>query len=127
MAGFEDVTLSWAGRDYVVPVDRVMRLLRLIEDCLIGEGAQDALTVLMDGRRRAPLADAYETALRFAGADLPPGEVYMTVMNALAESRSDHVEQMFHTTMNLLALLAPPMHSRIMAGRSEADGEAGKK
>lgn len=127
MAGFEDVTLSWAGRDYVVPVNRVMGLLYLIENTLIGDSDEDAMTVLMDGRRRVPIASAFEKALAYAGAEFPPGEVYLSVMQSLAEDRADHVKQMFEATMNLLAVLAPPVHAQITAREPSEDGEAGKK
>lgn len=127
MSGFEAVTLSWNGRDYVVPVNKVMGLLHLIESTLIGDSDEDAMTVLMDRRRRVPIASAFENALAYAGAELPSGEVYLAVMRGLAGDRVDHVKQMFDATMNLLAVLAPPVHAQILTGMSSGEEPAGKK
>lgn len=115
MAGFADVALEWNGAQYKVPADRVMRLVVQLEDILAGDGGENALDVLMNKRPPARIAAAYEAALNYAGADLAPGEVYLALMQSMAEGRADHLRVTMDGVMAILALIAPPVHSRIMA------------
>lgn len=120
MSGFDDVTLSWAGKDYTVPATRVMMLVCKIEDVLIGDDAEDAITVLLTKRPRARISQAFEVALAYAGADLEPGEVYMSVMQSLADRQADHAALVQDSVMRLLALIAPPVHAQIVGKTTES-------
>lgn len=124
MAGFDDVTMSWDGKTYTVPADRVMRLVAKVEDVLIGDSGESALDVLMNKRPTARISEAFEVALRYAGAPVAPGEVYLSIMQGLALSNPNHLEHTMRAVMALLELLAPPVHEAIFA---HADGGAPAK
>jgi hypothetical protein len=124
MSGFDDVTISWAGTDYVVPANRMMMLVCKLEDALAGDAGEDAMTVLLHKQPRARIAHAYEVALIYAGADLEPGEVYLSVMESLSEKNIDHARLVSEAVMTLLALVAPPVHAKLSGN---ARGSTGKK
>lgn len=124
MSGYDDVTLSWGGRDYTVPASRVMLLVCKVEDVLAGDDGEDAISVLLHKQPRARIARAFEVALTYAGADLAPGEIYLAVMQSLADRQADHARQVSEAVMTILALIAPPVHARIAQGASQGKKQA---
>lgn len=71
---FEDVRLSWEGRDYVIPADQVLRVIARLED-VVTLGALHRF--LASGvLPLAKIAAAYGIALRAAGAEVTDEHVY---------------------------------------------------
>lgn len=66
MGAFDDVTLQWRGRDYVIPANRMMGAIARIEDHVtmveLGRMGERGTVPL------AKLAGAYAAVLRYAGA-----------------------------------------------------------
>jgi len=133
MKGFEDVTLSWAGKDYVVPADRQLMLIAEIEDALSGPNNVPAVAVLTRpaGPGHARLASAYGAALQYAGAEVSEGEIYMALQEDMADGNAGVQVKLQNATLGLLAIVSPPVYSRLMAlgdtvepGKPEAPPEA---
>jgi hypothetical protein len=73
VAIFEQITLTWKGREYVIPPDNVLRCIAMVEDVLpLGVLAQSAT----GDYKLAKLAAAFAVALRYAGAKVTDEEVY---------------------------------------------------
>jgi hypothetical protein len=129
MHGFEDVTLSWAGRDYVIPANRQMRLIAMVEDALSSGTGRQAIGILMqaEGPSYSRLAGAFGTALRYAGAPVSDDEIYLAIMQDFADG--DHAEstrKIQAAVLSLLTLIAPPIAAEMTktAARDEkADDE----
>lgn len=116
MIGFEDVTLSWQGKDYIVPANKQMMLIAKIEDALAGDSGQQAFTILFrkGGVPHSRLAMAYGAALRYAGAGVTDEEIYLSIHQDIAdESRQQVAAKFSMMTMGLLALISPPAARRI--------------
>lgn len=118
---FDDVVLEWGGESYTVPATRVLPLICQIEDALCPRPGDSAVAVLVGKPPVGRLALAYEAALRFAGAPVAPGEVYLSIMEDLAEGGAEHVTRTRDAVLQLLALVAPPVHRRVIGAT------AGKK
>ena len=127
MAGFEDVTLSWNGIEYVIPATKMMMVVCRIEDVLCQDEDDNALDVLLRKRPPARLAAAFEAALNAAGARIEPGEVYISIMSALADGDANSLSRTMETVMALLALIAPPVHHRLVAAQSSQNEGPEKK
>lgn len=129
MQGFEDVTLTWRGQSYIVPANRQMMLIAVIEDALSGSSGQQALTVLF--RREGPpyskLAAAFGAALRHAGARVSDEDVYLSMMEDMAhKSKADVTEMIQATIVALLSIIAPPA-ARALTGAEPAPVETSEK
>lgn len=111
MQGFEDVTFDWAGESYTVPADRQMMLVAKIEAELVGDTGKQAIEVLLQpsGPPHARLALAFEAALRYAGAAISHGEVYLSIMQDLANNDSASLQKMQMATLTLLSVVSPPI------------------
>lgn len=112
MKGFEDVTLSWKGEDFVVQANRQMMLIAEIEDVLVKPG-QQAVTVLLNGPAHSRLARAYGAALRYAGASVTDDEIYLSITADLAEGKADAVVKIQAAVLGLLAIIAPPIARKL--------------
>ena len=124
MHGFEDVTLTWQGKDYVVPANRQMMLIAKIEDALGGEAGDQAIAVLFrrNGVPHSRMAAAYGAALRYAGASVTDEEVYISIHADIATQSRDAVAALVHRMlMGLVAIISPPTAKAI------AEHDAGKK
>lgn len=111
MHGFEDVTLSWKGADYVVPANRQLMLIAKIEDALAGDEGDQAISVLFrrNGAPHSRLAAAYGAALRYAGASVTDEEVYLSIHQDIASQSREAVSVLIHRMlMGLLAIISPP-------------------
>ena len=99
---FREVKLSWDGRDFVIPPDKMLGAIARIEDVFTLE----ELSVYM-ARRTAPLgklARSYGAVLRYAGARVTDEEIYFGMfgkggINAAAAMEAIAV---------LLAMMLPP-------------------
>lgn len=117
MDGFQDVTLSWQGVEYVVPANDQMRLIAVIEDALMDSTGTPAVAVLSrrGGPSQSRLSVAYAAALRHAGAKVSDQEVYLTLQADIADQNLEIQTKIQVATLGLLAILSPPMMSKISA------------
>lgn len=100
---FAEVTLSWKGREHVIPPDRMMGAIAVVEE---GITLIELHMAQMTGR--IPLAKvsmAYARVLRYAGAVARDDEVY----NALF-SKADNPDKVnsLRAMETLLLLMVPP-------------------
>ena len=122
MIGFEDVTLSWKGKDYVVPANKQMGLIRDIEDALEGKNGSVAIDILFrpSGVPHTRLAAAYGAALRYAGARVTDEEVYLSIHDDIAnQSKAQVAGTLRAMIVGLLAVISPPMSRKIAGAPSE--------
>ena len=117
MHGFQPVTLTWKGARFTVASEDQLRLIAEIEDAL--RDASGAPAVAMLTRKGGPsygrLAPAYGAALRYAGADVSDDEVYLSIVERLGEGDPTVAIETQSAVLGLLAIIAPPLHRRIMA------------
>lgn len=101
MAIMQPVTLTWAGKEYIVAADKVMRLIAVVEDQIsLGELLRDK------GAPLAKLASAYAAALTYAGCKVAADDVYSDMFAGDAASKiAEHVG-------TLLGAMIPPEHLR---------------
>lgn len=121
MRGFEDVTLTWAGDDHVVPASNQLMLIAKIEDALSGDSGQQALSVLFrkEGPPHSRLAAAFGAALRHAGARVTDDEVYLSIQRDLAgQSKAMKTASIQSCIMALLAIISPPQFDAVI-GKAE--------
>lgn len=126
MKGFEDVTIGWRGDTFTVPADRQLMLIAEIEDALT-VGSKTAMEVLLSpsGPGHAKLSMAYGAALRFAGADVSNDEIYLSIMNDLANRDVDAVVKVQSAVMALISIISPPIAFAISEmGDDEKKSEA---
>lgn len=115
---FEDVKLTWAGADYTVPAEKVMRLVGRVEAELTRDYPEENAFQLLSrpsGPPLAALSAAYASALSFAGADVKPQEVYM----ALWQGEQNTAEIATLATMGLLEIMLPPDTFKADEGSSD--------
>lgn len=126
MKGFEDVTLSYDGKSYVVPADRVLLLVAEVEDALRGRGSQSAVEVLLrsGGPSQARLAQAYGAALRFAGADVRDDEIYIGIQERMAQRDPEALTAVQSAILSLISIVSPPI---AMALVDDVPGASKKK
>ncbi|MCB1476652.1 MAG: hypothetical protein H6883_07250 [Rhodobiaceae bacterium] len=75
MSIFEDFSFEWAGRKHVIPADRILKAIAVVEQHL----TLHEISVMMGQRktvRQAQLAAAYGALLRFVGEDVTDEDVY---------------------------------------------------
>lgn len=125
MKGFESVSLTWEGETYTVPPEGQLMLIAKIEDALRGDTGESAVEALMKpgGPGTARLCMAYGAALRHAGANVGPDDVYLHIMNALAEKDADPLRVTQAAILSLLAIVAPPVIAALTDALTETDGE----
>lgn len=75
MSVFEPVTLGWDGKEYTIPSDRILGAIARIEEHItlaeINNDGVNRKTI-----RMVPVARAYASVLRYAGADAKDDDVY---------------------------------------------------
>jgi len=111
MKGFEPVTLSWQGESYTVPAEGQLMLIAKIEDALTGGRGGHAFRVLSQqgGPSFVRLSQAYGAALRHAGAEVSDDEIYLSMMQGLADGKAEAAEQIQTVILGLLSIVAPPI------------------
>lgn len=109
---FEPITLTWDGREFVIPADGVMRAIAIVEEHItLGELGQAG-----DGVR-VPLGKismAFGALLRHAGARVSDAQVYEKVF-------SDADGSAAAACMALMSLMMPPAHLRKIRASMEED------
>ena len=98
---FQDVTLTWGGKEGRIPSTRVLRTIASVEDAVTV--AELAACV---GRQTIPVAKislAYGAMLRAAGFEVTDEEVYTELAN------NQHQQSvMTSSVLTLMALMLPP-------------------
>jgi len=117
MQGFEDVKISWAGAEYTVPANRQLLLIASIEDALSSGAGKSALQMLMQegGPSTSRLAMAYGAALRFAGASVSDDEIYLSIMEDMAQKDISVAVKIQSAIMALISIIAPPIARELAA------------
>lgn len=98
---FENVTLKWGDKDYVIPANRMMGAIARIEDVV-------TLTELRNfaargGAPMAKLSMAYAAVLRYAGCNVSDEEVYTRI----AEGKDGEASTIV-AMKNIMVLMLPP-------------------
>jgi hypothetical protein len=101
MAIFEKITLGWRDRDYVIPADKVMMAIAVVDEiitygelCMIAQIGRPPL---------AKLAQAYGAVLRFAGAKVSDEEVYEGMF-----TDGQLLERVAAAVNTLVVMMTPP-------------------
>lgn len=102
MGAFDDIKLTWADKEYVIPANRVLGAVARIEDVI-------TLTELsrFGGRNTAPMAKiamAFGAVLRYAGATITDDEVYGQMFTG--ENRA---QQIVDSVSVLISMMVPPV------------------
>ena len=96
MSIFEDITLTYGGKDYTIPSNGVMRLIAKIEDVI-------SLHELTVQPALSKLAEAYTVALVYAGCKkVKTEEVYASLFG---DGGRENIEQSITT---LITMMVPP-------------------
>lgn len=101
---FDEVALQWKGKEYIVPPDKVMGLVAVVEDVITIEEMSGK------GVKRAKLATAFAAAIRYAaqchGAfiNVDEQEVYNSLFGAEFNVATNKM------IMALLSFMIPPEH-----------------
>lgn len=105
MAIFQEIGLTWKGREYVVPPDRVLGLIAEVEEKITIEDL-----AIGSGVKRAKLSAAYAAALRYAArvsgapCNVVDEDVYTSLFGGdFAASTQAIIE-------SLLKMMIPPEH-----------------
>ena len=97
MSVFEDITLGFAGEEYTVKSNQVMKLIAMVEEVItLRELSQDG------GPRLTRLAEAYKVALNYAGADVTVEQVYESLFG---NGGANNVAQVIQS---LIMMMLPP-------------------
>lgn len=123
MKGFEDVTLTWAGKSYTVPAEKQLGLIARIEDALSGESGEQAISILWrkEGPPHSRMASAFGAALRYAGATVTDEEVYLSIHQDIASQAPEQVAVKVNTMiLALLSIISPPMAMTIKEATNPA-------
>lgn len=115
MSIFEEIRLSWGGKDYVIPPDQVMRVIAKVEDVI----TLSELHTSMAGRKPpiGKLAQAFGITLRHAGASVTDEQVYAGMFEGAAMR-----ERLTAAVTVLLALMIPPQSIKA-AGEGKDPGK----
>lgn len=100
MNPFEDITIEWEGKPYVIPANKVMGAISRIEDVVTLEELGR-----FHARGTAPLiklCQAYGTVLRYAGAKVTDEEVYAGIFASGGQAR------VLSSVSALMTMMIPP-------------------
>jgi len=121
VAIFEEVTLTWDGRDYKIPPERVLKCIAAVEEVLpLWRVSQATVADL----RLADLSEAFSAVLRFAGADVSADEFYSRLFDGDGPELAKKARTYCYT---LQALMIPPKHLRGNQGEGAAKKDAAAK
>jgi hypothetical protein len=116
---FNPIELSWGGKDYKVPANRVLEAVCVCEEeVTLHELAQYAQ------RETAPagrLAKAYGAVLRYAGCQVTNDEVFSAMFR---QSSADRINLSIQTL--LMAMMPKDMLVEKASSRGNVSGVAGK-
>lgn len=105
MSRFQAIKLSWAGAEYTVPADSVMRAIAIIEDHITFNEL-----VTASRKRAVPLAKishAFAAIIGFAGGNVSPEDVYSGMFGGVVEQ-----EKVMASIFGLMSMMIPPEHLR---------------
>jgi len=103
---FEEVALSWGGNEYIVPSDKVMGLVEVVEDIITVD------ELVGSGIKRAKVARAFAAAIRYAGSAsgknviINEQDVYSSLFGG------DAMRATTGAVSALLTMMIPPEHLR---------------
>ena len=100
MAIFQSITLGWNAQEFIVPSDKVLGAIGVVEDVV----TFPELIAMMSGKpNMSRLARAYGAVLRYAGARITDEEIYDGLF------KPGEVHHQIATAINtLLAMMTPP-------------------
>lgn len=118
---FEDITLGWNDKNYVIPADRVLGAVARIEHHVT---LQELLAYGERGTApMAVLARAYASVLRYAGAQITDDEVYKGMF-----SDGDTLKIVDDLMSGLLGMMLPPEEQQSVKGHNPGNSrKAGKR
>ncbi|MFN7177113.1 MAG: hypothetical protein ACK4MX_09515 [Thermaurantiacus sp.] len=113
MSIFEAYNLEWAGEKLVIPPDRVMCAIAVVEQHIT---LHELFEVM--GRRKTVemvrLAEAYAALLNFAGAEVSAEEVYASFFMS-----GDQASAIISAVRGLQMLMIPPASYKVTEGNGQ--------
>lgn len=124
MTGFQEVKLSWDGEDYTIAPSEQMGLVHILESTLSGSTGRQAIGVLLapEGPPYGILAAAFGAMLRYAGAKVADEDIYLSMMDDMANSKADLIVKTQGAVVAVLSVIAPPIGLK-MGAVSEGGGK----
>ena len=121
MAGvFDDITLGWHDKTYVIPADRVLGAVARIEQHIT---LHEILAYSERGTApMAVLAQAYASVLRYAGAEITDNEVYAGMF-----TDGDTTQIVSQLLNGLLGMMLPPSERQDAKGHNPGNSRKGGK
>lgn len=96
---FEEFGITWQGVEYVVPPEKVMGLIEVVEDVITIEELH-----AQSGLKRSKLSKAFAAIINYAGGKVTQEDVYNSLF------LSDHGASLTNIIQSLLILMIPPEH-----------------
>lgn len=123
---FEDVAITWRGREYRIAAHRVFGAIQRIEDVVTMEELRRY--AMRETVPLAKLADAYAAVLRYAGARNVDGQEVYSEMFGDDEKLQ---EQIIQSVMGIVNLMLPlnarrKMQAALAGEQGEVDPAAGE-
>jgi hypothetical protein len=116
MSGFEDLTLGWGGKSFVIPARKMLGAVARIEEVIT---LQELTAYASRGTApMARLAQAYGSVLRYAGAAATDDEVYSGLFGDAGPDNANLIADSINT---LMVMMIPP-HVRRKMNNGEGDG-----
>jgi len=101
MAIFEDMKLGWNGADYVIPADRVLGAVAVIEEHMT---FPEMMELVRHGKPSlVGLSRTWGAVLRYAGAEVTDDEVYVGMFTGPTVS-----QRVIEAVNTLLLIMMPP-------------------
>lgn len=116
MTIFNEIKLSWEGREYVIPPDNMMRIIAKVEDVVtLSDLSRCAINKTLP---LAKLSQAYALILQHAGVvGVDEEKVYAGMFS------SNMQENAQRAVTTLLMLMIPPSHMQRLAEEGSAQGK----
>lgn len=114
---FEEVRLSWGGKDYVIPPNDILRAIAKVEEVMTLGDLGNA-----QGQGRIPyakLASAFGVLLRHAGATVTDEDVYNDIFKG---GPKEMAKASLACIGTLMSLMIPPEHLRAKPAKKAAVG-----
>ncbi len=100
MAIFQDISLSWNGAEFVIPANRVLSAIAVVEETIT---FSELIACMQRGKPPlAAISGAFAGLLRFAGAKVPAEEVYAGMFTGQV------AEKVIEAVNILLMMMMPP-------------------
>jgi len=118
---FDDITLGWHDKTYIIPADRVLGAVARIEQHIT---LHEILAYSERGTApMAVLAQAYASVLRYAGAQIADSEVYEGMF-----ADGDTTQIVSQLLNGLLGMMLPPSQRDDAKGHNPGNSrKAGKR